>query len=110
MLQPHVLFYWNAFWELCSDRPPGMASTSRIPFTAIDRFARRYGIHDLDAFDRFRSIIREMDEAYCAGPSGASGNAVTDPNGRGIAGLLRRMAKKSRGEETPEESADHEES
>jgi hypothetical protein len=35
-----------------------------IPFTSIDRFARRYGMDDLDAFDEFRSFIHAIDREY----------------------------------------------
>jgi hypothetical protein len=37
-----------------------------IPFTAIDRYAARYGIDDLDLFDDFRSVIEGLDREYLA--------------------------------------------
>lgn len=33
----------------------------RIPFTAIEAYARRYGIDDLDEFDRLRRIVEALD-------------------------------------------------
>jgi hypothetical protein len=36
----------------------------RIPFTAIDRYARRYGISEVDEFDRLKAVIRAMDAEY----------------------------------------------
>jgi hypothetical protein len=33
----------------------------RIPFRAIERFAERYGIDDLDEFDRLRRIVERLD-------------------------------------------------
>lgn len=62
-VQPESAFVWDAFWSLSSDRPTGM-STGPIPFSAVDRFAQRYGIDDLDEFDGFRSIIRAIDAEY----------------------------------------------
>lgn len=41
-----------------------MGGAGSIPFSAIDRYAARYGIDDLDEFDRFRRMIRAQDRAY----------------------------------------------
>lgn len=35
-----------------------------IPFSAIDGFARRYGVTDVDEFDRLRRLIGAMDRAF----------------------------------------------
>lgn len=59
----HLQFTWSAFWDLNTDRPVGMG-VGPIPFTAIDRYADRYGIEGLDAFDALRELIRAMDDAY----------------------------------------------
>jgi hypothetical protein len=56
------VFLWNAFHELDTDRQIGFAE-GPIPFTAIDSFARRYGIVDVDEFDGFVTIMRGMDAA-----------------------------------------------
>lgn len=56
-------FIWDAFWSLSSDRQVGMGEGG-IPFTAIDRYAQRYGMDRLDDFDRFQSLIRGLDGEY----------------------------------------------
>ena len=62
VLQDHLRFEWDAFWTLLSDRPAG--HSTRIPFTAIDRYADRYGLETLDAFERFRSLMTQMNTAF----------------------------------------------
>lgn len=60
-LQP----FWEAFSELSTDRPiDGMGGAGAIPFSAIDRYADRYGFGQADEFERFRALIRAMDAAY----------------------------------------------
>lgn len=54
-------FIYNAFWVLCSER---QIENGPIPFTAIDRFATRHGVRDLDQFKRFRVLIMQLDNAY----------------------------------------------
>lgn len=54
---------WQAFWDLHGDRHQGMASSGAIPFTAIDRWARRYGVAG-DDFDRLHALLRKMDDAF----------------------------------------------
>ncbi|HEV7416044.1 MAG TPA: hypothetical protein VGN98_07790 [Tianweitania sediminis] len=55
--------YWRAFWELTTDRPVGMGVGS-IPFSAIDRYATRFGIDEAEHFERFAALIRRMDGVY----------------------------------------------
>jgi hypothetical protein len=62
-LHPQYQFYWDAFWELSSDRQVGMA-VGRIPFSAIDRYAERYGLAEVDEFDTFREIMRSLDAEF----------------------------------------------
>jgi len=73
-----------------------MAGIGRIPFTSLDRFAQRYGVESLDAFDRFRTIIRLMDEAYretaAVKADGSGKPAVNDRSG--LKAMLQRMGKK----------------
>ena len=59
----HLAFAWRAFWELSSDRSVGFG-VGPIPFTAIARYADRYGVGERDAFERFLELIRGMDAAY----------------------------------------------
>nr|WP_046869357.1 hypothetical protein [Microvirga massiliensis] len=35
-----------------------------IPFTAIDAYARRYRIDDVDEFDRFITLVKVQDSEY----------------------------------------------
>lgn len=58
-----LLFTWRAFHDLSGDRAAGMA-VGRIPFTAIDRYAARFGIDGRDEFERFMFLIRSMDVAF----------------------------------------------
>lgn len=59
-LRPELRPVWRGFIALCSDRPPD----GRIPFTAIDRYAARYGIDDPDEFERFHTLLVAMDQAF----------------------------------------------
>ncbi len=64
-IEPYLRFVWDAFWELCSDRPVfGMGGVGAIPFSSVDRYAARVGICDADAFSRFLNLIRRMDAAF----------------------------------------------
>lgn len=62
-LREDLAFAWRAFHDLSGDRQMGM-SLGRIPFTAIDRYADRFGIHATDEFERFMGLIRSMDVAF----------------------------------------------
>lgn len=35
-----------------------------IPWSSLDAYAQRYGIEDIDEFERFSFLIREIDAAY----------------------------------------------
>ena len=56
----HLMFYWDAFWELSTDR----SEMGPIPFTAIDCFCKRHKIFDSDEFDSFCYFIRGLDSEY----------------------------------------------
>jgi hypothetical protein len=75
---PGAEFAWEAFWRLHGDRahvttgfavPMGAVliepRPGRIPFSAIDRYARRYGIMGSE-FDLFLGIIEAVDKEYLA--------------------------------------------
>lgn len=53
----------GAFWELSSDRPVGFG-LGQIPSTAIERYATRNGIDDLDDYTLFAKLIRVCDAAF----------------------------------------------
>lgn len=94
----HLAWYWDAFWELSADREVGF-NVGRIPFVAIDRYAERYRILDLDEFDRFRFIIRSMDAEFRTISSGATPQGVTPTDTDGVRGLLQRLAKRGSDED-----------
>jgi hypothetical protein len=57
----HLGFVWRAFWDLNGDRAVGLGGAGPIPFTAIDRYAERFGIVGAEAFERFVLPIRGTD-------------------------------------------------
>ncbi|MDP4024462.1 hypothetical protein Q8W71_17695 [Methylobacterium sp. NEAU 140] len=66
-LWPHLAFVSAAFSELSTDRPIGaMGGCGPIPWTAIAGYAERYGLDDLDEFERFGRLIRAQDRIYLA--------------------------------------------
>lgn len=60
----HLSFEWSAFRALSTDRAAGMG-IGPVPWSSIDRFARRYRIEG-EEFDRFADLIQAMDTAYVA--------------------------------------------
>lgn len=58
----HLLFEWSAFLDLSTDRQSGFG-VGPIGWTAIDRYAQRYGLAG-DEFARFAALMRAMDLAY----------------------------------------------
>jgi hypothetical protein len=65
MFPPDVGEYedWlQAFWYLSDDRQSGMA-VGRIPFTAINEYAKRIDMSD-EEFWHFLEAIRAMDTAF----------------------------------------------
>jgi hypothetical protein len=64
--QPWHDLYWSAWEALSSDRQYGaFGGESRVPFTALDRYARRYGITG-QAFDTFIRLFGEIDDEWLA--------------------------------------------
>ena len=64
-IEPHLMWLWNAFWELGTERQLGM-SVGPIPGSKI----REYLCDELDLdgteYERARAIIRKADDAYSA--------------------------------------------
>jgi hypothetical protein len=56
-------FTYNAFCELNSDRESGFG-IGPIRFTAIDAYARRYGIVGIDEFEQFTADVRLIDRMF----------------------------------------------
>ena len=98
---PGLYFYADAFWRLNNDRQLG-AGLGPISFLSIDAYGRRYGIDDLDEFDRFLSIIRAMDAEYLQLRNPKADSEIVDEvemdKPAAVRSLLMKLAKK------PEES------
>ncbi len=63
-LQTYLITIWDAYTSLDRDRQITMSGPGPIPFSSIDRYARRYGIDEIGEFDRFRRMIMAMDAEY----------------------------------------------
>lgn len=61
-LLPGLELYLEAYMDLATCRSTAFA-VERVPWTAIDQYARRNGI-DGEAFDYFLALMREMDQEY----------------------------------------------
>lgn len=57
---PHLVFYWNAFFNLTTERSSGFG-LGPVPWSAIDGYARRYQVTDEAQFDVLVRFIRAMD-------------------------------------------------
>lgn len=58
-------WYLDAFWMLTGERPVGVfGGVGRIPFSAVDRWAQRYGVDDLDGFERLQMIVDALDAEF----------------------------------------------
>lgn len=96
-MSPENVFYFEAFWELSSDRQIGMG-LGEIPFSAIDRYAVRYKIVSVDRFDEFRRVMRRMDAEYRSlatskskGDEAENGETVSANDTNGIKSMLARF-------------------
>ena len=54
------LFYWQAFWDLCTERQVTMGGAMPIPLSAIRKYEEDNGCHGREFID----IMRKMDAAY----------------------------------------------
>ena len=57
------VYAYAVFQELSADRQIGMA-LGPIPFTAIDAYARRFGIDDLDEFEQLLDDVAMIDRLF----------------------------------------------
>jgi hypothetical protein len=91
----HLLFYADAFWRLNGDRQIGMG-LGPIPFSAIDRYATRYGITEVDEFDYFLRLIKVQDSEYMLlqNRKPSDGNTVAANDVQGVKDLLTRIKAK----------------
>lgn len=60
---PHLTFYWNAFYNLSSDRQRGFGA-GPIPWSSIDRYAIRYQVDQPEQFELFVRLVRAMDSVF----------------------------------------------
>lgn len=58
-------YLYEAFWQLSTDRPQSGFAVHQIPFTAIDQYARRYGIEN-EEFELLLNSVRAIDEEFVA--------------------------------------------
>lgn len=63
-LQAGLDLYYVAFWDLMGDRVTGGTSLGMIKWSAIDQYAARLGLDDLDEFHRFKTVLHRLDMAY----------------------------------------------
>lgn len=55
----------EAFWILSSDRPHTMAGPGPIPWTAVDRYAERCGVHEhSELYADLVSVLRKVDQSW----------------------------------------------
>jgi len=100
----------DSFWRLNNDRQLGM-SVGPIPFSSIERYARRYGIDCIDAFDTFLALIKAMDSTYVEirnkpqDPNLLTEVSVDDVDG--VKDVLRRARKRREDDDPPEETEQH---
>jgi hypothetical protein len=55
-----LMFIWDSFWELSTTRH----ELGPIPWTAINEYAKRFNIDDMDEFDSFLFFIRGLDTEF----------------------------------------------
>ena len=65
-LPERLSFVWSAFHDLRDERALGFGSVGAIPWSALDRYARRFGPADEDEFARFAALLRAMDSVWLA--------------------------------------------
>jgi hypothetical protein len=101
-LEPHLVWLWNAFWELGTERQLGM-TVGPIPGSKLREYLRdEMELTDAE-YDRARAIIRKADDAYLGmlnarkadGPPLADAAKATDAEGvrRVMRGLGKRRTK-----------------
>lgn len=74
-----------------------------IPFSALDRYADRYGIADIDEFEQFRVVIRAMDGAFLEKTANDEPGTVAANDVSGMKSLLAGIATRLQAppQETP---------
>ena len=62
-LFPGLKLYYDAFWELCSDRPMGMSGYGPIPYSSIRRYCVEWDMND-ELSSNMKRLIRRMDGEF----------------------------------------------
>ena len=60
-VEPSLAWVWKAYMDLASTRAVTMAGPQPIAFETIDAYARRFGPHTTDEFERFFRLINALD-------------------------------------------------
>ncbi len=98
-IPPHLLFIWEAFWDLSSERQISMAA-GPIPHGAIRAYAAEYQLGDA-FYETFRGLIRDMDRAFLGKVNPKAGSTplpgvrdtVKMTDVAGVSNLLKRLQK-----------------
>ncbi len=61
-LPSNLNFVWTAYQRLSTDRDS--MGSGAIRFSAIDAYAKRYGLDDVDTFERFISLVTIIDRIF----------------------------------------------
>ena len=98
-IEPHLIWLWNAFWELGTERQLGM-SIGPIPGSKIREYLRDEMELTGTEYDRARAIIRKADDAYCGMLNSRKGDEprLTDQakatDVEGVKRVMRRLDKR----------------
>lgn len=74
-LDPASILYWEAFFDLTTERPQAMAGALPIPFSKIAEYAQYWGLSQI-ASDRLIKVIKRVDSWYLAEAKRRQDNSV----------------------------------
>ena len=63
-MSQELLFIWDAFWDLTTERRNQEGYYGPIIWTAMNEYAYRYNINDPNKFDSFVFFIKGIDAEY----------------------------------------------
>jgi hypothetical protein len=104
-IEPHLQLFWDAFWELSTERQLGNA-IGPIPASRIREYLRdELDLHG-NEYDRARAIVRRADDAWIAmlnrrkddAPDMTDAAKMTDAEG--VKRVMRRLGKAKPGKRT----------
>jgi hypothetical protein len=92
-LWPHNQFYWDAFWDLGSERQIGMG-VGAIPRSAIKLYADEFDITG-DEYDVFYRMLRMLDNHYLSlsnsNKQPEKGSSAPADDVDGVSGVIERI-------------------